>query len=145
MESRKVSSMELTITEFPFVAEIPKREKTKVAKIWDQFQELARVQKEHGIVISQTMASKMLNISSQRVGQFLDEGRLQFVEMDGIRFVTEKSIIEFAKMERKNGRPPGRIEEAAGKGNVALAQEAFRCAKEVLEEQKAERVKQSKK
>jgi len=136
--------MELTINEFPFVSEMPKREKSKVAKIWDQFQELSRLQKTHGILIPQAMAAKMLSVSPQRVWQFVEEGRLEFVEMNGIRFVTENSIVEFARVQRKEGRPPGRIVDAAEKGNVALLKESYRASRELLTEYREAASKSSK-
>ncbi len=97
--------------EFPAFAELPfdgrtKREKTKLAKVWDIFQDIRKIAAEKGMLVPQTFAAKVLGISSQRVWVLVDDGKLESVEFNGTRFITEKSLIEFAQLERKAGRPP---------------------------------------
>jgi len=96
---------EAAITEFDFVDKLPKREKSKVAKIWDQFKALSAAQEEHGILLPQVFVASMLGLSRQRVNFLCQEGRLVVVRIGDQPFVTENSTIEYAKSERKAGRP----------------------------------------
>lgn len=91
--------------EFPAFADLPKREKSKVAHVWDTFRELSRVTEEKGMLVPQTFVAKLLGISTQRVHQLVAEGRFETYEMNGIPLITENSIVAFAKLERKSGRP----------------------------------------
>lgn len=97
---------EAAVTEFPFVEAMPKREKSKLAKLWEHFQELKAIAAEKGVIIPQNYAADLLGVSRQRVHQLVNDGRLEAVEVRGIRFVTEASVMEWAKAERdKGGRP----------------------------------------
>jgi hypothetical protein len=93
------------LAEFPFVAELPKREKSKVATLWDAFQEASRIVEERGMCVPPIVAAKLLGVSKQRVGQIMDDGRLETVDVCGHRMILEDSLVEFCKSERKNGRP----------------------------------------
>ena len=96
---------EAEINEFPFVRELPKREKSKYARVWDTFRELSAIAKTEGMPIPQVYAAKALGICTQRVSQLANEGRLKVVMVGGTRFVTENSVVAYAKSERKAGRP----------------------------------------
>ena len=114
MKTTLATMFEAPATEFPFVAELPKREKSRLVKIWDQLQELSALMEEKGLLVPFPVAASLLEISHQRVQEICESGRLDRIEFRGHRYVTEKSIVEFAKCERKAGRPPGRgIEQAA--------------------------------
>jgi len=92
--------------DFPFVSELPKREKTKFRKIWDTFQALRALTAEKGTLVPSSLAAKILGVSRQRVDQLIQEGRLECHSVDGHNFISEASFVEFAKQERKTGRPP---------------------------------------
>ena len=94
------------VTEFPFVEALPKREKSKLSKLWDELKEVKRLADEKGVIVPQHMAAGLLGLSKQRIGQLIDDGRLEGILIHGTRFVTENSIREFAGTERKAGRPP---------------------------------------
>lgn len=94
------------VLEFPFVEELPKREKSKLVKIWDQFKALSDAQKEHGILLPAVFVASMLGVSRQRVHTLGQEGRLKVIRIGGQPFITEESTIEYARSERKSGRPP---------------------------------------
>jgi len=96
---------DIAVSEFPFVAELPKREKSKLLTKWDQFNELRAVMKEKGNLIPQILIANLLDVSRCRVGQIVDDGRLESVDVFGTRYVTENSFVEFCKLERKTGRP----------------------------------------
>jgi hypothetical protein len=93
--------------DFPFLAGVPKREKSRIGKLLDVVAELKAVQSEVGPVVCQRTVADILGVSVQRVGQFLDDGRLQGVQIGRGRFVVISSFEQFARMERKSGRPPG--------------------------------------
>jgi hypothetical protein len=91
--------------DFPFVEGMPKREKSRVAQLWDRLQELKAITDEKGAILPAGFASKLVGVSKQRVNDLMKAGRLERVEVDGHPFVTERSIVEYAKSERKAGRP----------------------------------------
>ena len=94
---------EAAVTEFPFVEVLPKREKSKLARLWDQFHEVRAAVKAHGAVFPQNYAAALLGVSPQRIHQLVNEGRLVTVQIGARPFVTEQAIIDFAKSERANG------------------------------------------
>lgn len=96
------------ISEFPFVKGLPKREKSRLAKLWDAVSELERLNKEHGALLTQTQVATMLGVSQQRVAQLMDAGRLQVVQVLNTRYVPASYLREFAKQSRPTGRPPGK-------------------------------------
>jgi hypothetical protein len=91
--------------EFPAFADMPKREKSKLAKVWETFQAMSKIVEEKGMLVPQTFAAKVLGISKQRVGVLADAGKIEAIEFNGTRFITEQSLIAHAKTERKAGRP----------------------------------------
>lgn len=96
---------EAEATEFPFMAEVPKSEKSKLAKVWDHFKAVSAVVEKKGMLVPQHLAAELLGVSRQRIWVLANEGRLEGIELGGIRYVTEDSVIAFAKLERKAGRP----------------------------------------
>lgn len=91
--------------DFPAFASLPKREKSKLQKVWDAFQELSRVTEQKGLLVNQSIAARVLDVSKQRVFELVRMGRLETHEFNGVPLVTENSILAFAKSERKAGRP----------------------------------------
>lgn len=97
----------IDIREFPFVEELPKREKSRVAKLWDVLEELKRIQDERGPVISQALAAEALAVSRQRVSDLVAEGKLESILVGEHRFVFLDAVKQRAQSEReKGGRPP---------------------------------------
>jgi hypothetical protein len=92
-------------TEFPFVEALPKREKSKVSKLWDHFAQVRELVAQKGMLVPQQFVGQLLGVSRQRVHQLVNEGRFEVVELQGHRYLTEKSVLAFAQEERKAGRP----------------------------------------
>lgn len=92
--------------EMPFMADLPKREKSRVGKLWDHFNEVRRQVAQVGMIVPQHLAADLLGLSRQRIFTLAEQGRLETVEIGGIRYLTERSVLAFAQSERKNGRPP---------------------------------------
>lgn len=100
--------MDTAVSEFPFVQEMPKREKSKLGKLWDEFRKLQAVARERGAFVPPGIAATLLGVSHQRVGELVKLGRFEAVYIDGRTFILEQSIIDYAESERKSGRPwPG--------------------------------------
>lgn len=91
--------------DFPFVAELPKRKQSRVLKAWDLIEAMRAVPDEKGLLIPMRIAAKVLGVSTQRVSQLVDAGKLEAVVIDEHPLVTEQSLIEWAKSEKKAGRP----------------------------------------
>lgn len=91
--------------DFPFVAELPKREKSRVAKLWDAFAEIKALVEAHGVLMPFNLAADLGGVSPQRISQLVHRGEFETVEVRGHRYITEDSFVTWAKSERKNGRP----------------------------------------
>jgi hypothetical protein len=111
------------VADFPFVAELPKREKGRIATLWDKFQEAREIIDREGVLVPPSFAAKVMNVSKQRVCQLMDSGRLKRVDFDGQSLVTENSIVEWAKAEHKGGRP---INPASARQIAKAASEIFK-------------------
>lgn len=93
------------VSEFPFVGELPKCEKSKVAKLWDRLEEMRGLVEKHGVPVPVALAAEMLGVGRQRVYDLIKSGRFIGIEWEGHVFVTEESVIEYAQSERRVGRP----------------------------------------
>jgi hypothetical protein len=96
---------EAAANDFPFVKELPRREKSTLARLWELVRQMNTVSKTEGQLIPLMLAAKCLGVSRSRIDQLILEGRVRRMDVDGHVFVTENSLVEFAKLERKNGRP----------------------------------------
>jgi hypothetical protein len=92
--------------EFPFVESLPKREKSKLRKVWDELEALRQVSAEKGQLLPVQFVVQLVGVSAQRVHQLMAAGTLERVEVNGRPFVTESSVLAWCKTERKAGRPP---------------------------------------
>lgn len=93
------------VLEMPFVAELPKREKSRLAKLWDHFTEVRALQREHGTLVPIKLAADLAGVSRQCIDEHIERGQLIRIEVHGHPFITENSFVEWAKSERKAGRP----------------------------------------
>lgn len=108
----------------PYMDGLPKREKSKLAKLWDHVREVKRITEEKGTLLPQHLVADILNLSKQRISQLIDDGRLEAVEVHGVRYVTAASVQSCAQVERVNGRHIKKIDnQALWKSSVASAQE----------------------
>ena len=114
-------------TDVPFVAQLPKSNQSKLVKLWNAFRHLYAIQEKHGFPVPRTAAAALLEVHPTRIDQFVADGRLESFDWNGHVYVTENSLVEFARVERKNGRPCHGITQAA---SSPLA--AYRLAKVVF-------------
>ena len=92
--------------EFPFVEALPKREKSKLVKLWDRVSDFRRVSAEEGGLVTVMVAGRLLDVTRSRVDQLCDEGHLRVVRFEDHVFISASSIEDYAKQEkRKAGRP----------------------------------------
>lgn len=117
---------EAFVGEFPFVADMPKRERSKVLDLWARFKEFAESCDEVGGAVPVMLAAKMLGISHQRVWELMKSGRLVQLSFEGHSFVSGDSMHRFAQSERKAGRPC-KIDRHA-----VTAKGAWEAAKEIV-------------
>jgi hypothetical protein len=98
--------MTTDVSEFPFVAELPKREKGRVRTLWDALDGFIDLVEQHGPPVGFTMAAKLLGLSRERIYQLADAKKFTVImSPDGRQVIGAKSLVEFAETERKNGRP----------------------------------------
>lgn len=113
--------------EFPFVeqlpklSELPKREQSKLQRVWDRFKALSAITEEKGMLVPVRLAAKILDVSRQRCDELITAGKLECIDVDGHRFVTESSVLAYATSERQAGRPPKVLTEAESKGVTRAA------------------------
>jgi len=106
MEAMMSSATARDLAEFPFMAELPKREKGKVAKLFDVLEEIGRVQSEKGGIVPQALVAEVLNVSRARVAELVDDGKLDSIRIGQHRFVFLESLWARCKAEKdKGGRP----------------------------------------
>jgi hypothetical protein len=91
--------------EMPFMLTLPKRERSKVRQVWDMLSDMCELQREAGPVLPIGIVADALGLTNQRVRDIIRDGRLRTVFMDGRHYVTEASLKDFARVERKSGRP----------------------------------------
>lgn len=93
-------------SEFPFVEALPKREKSKLVKLWDRVFEFGRISGREGGLVTVMVAARLLGLSRTRIDQLVAAGRLRVVPFEGHVFISCFSIEEYAKQEKsKGGRP----------------------------------------
>lgn len=112
-------------SEFPFVQELPKRERSKLANLWDVLKEARAATEHHGSLVPPSFAADLLGISRQRLHVLMEEGKLETVTFHGKRFVGENSLVAWAKAERQNGRPVSPTSQSF-KACIANARELLR-------------------
>jgi hypothetical protein len=93
------------MNEFPFVAELPKREKSKLRKVWDRLKDFQEFMQKEGECVPPVVAAGLLDVSRQRVHELIQEASLREVRFEGHPYVTVNSIVDHCKSERKAGRP----------------------------------------
>ena len=120
-----------TVTDFPSVVEMPKREKSKWRKLWDDFHELNAFQAEHGGLLPRTMAARLLDVHPTRIDQLIEDGRLVSKKFNGRVFVSENSFVAYGQSERKVGRPL-KVIDALKTDNAALWKLSKESSKEFL-------------
>jgi hypothetical protein len=92
-------------SEFPFVEAMPKREKSKLVRLWDMVFQMLDENSDQGMLLPVMTTAKLLNLSRTRIDELCAAGRLHRVVIDNHIFVGVKSIKAFADLERKTGRP----------------------------------------
>lgn len=94
------------VSEFHFVGDLPKREKTKVRRLFDVLDDLDNTVKVRGALVPQVMVAEILGVQRQRVSTLIAAGRLEAIDVGGYKQVFTESIREFARKEPlKPGRP----------------------------------------
>jgi hypothetical protein len=120
--------MNEAVLDFPFVQTLPKREKSRVAKLWDHLAEIRAIEREHGRLIPMQFCADLADVSKQRIFTLVEEGRLVRMDVNGHPHITANSFEEWAKSERKAGRP---LKVLATKKEIWKASE--RAAKALVE------------
>ncbi|MBU6402961.1 MAG: hypothetical protein KGS61_21785, partial [Verrucomicrobia bacterium] len=97
--------MDIRVSEFPFMAALPKREKCKIRSYIDLWREMDRLTKEKGALLPAPLCWRILHVSRQRLMQFIQEGRLEAYNIEGYWFIPDRAFTEFVMTARKTGRP----------------------------------------
>lgn len=96
----------IAMAEFPFVADLPKRKKSALRTALEELERFSQYQANHGTLVPVKFASRVLCVSTQRVYEMIQTGKLESVEFSGHPFVTQESVLKFCRSEKdKGGRP----------------------------------------
>lgn len=118
------------VTEFPFVDALPKRERKRVATVWERWEDCKLAMASKGTLIPATLAAALGDVHRSRIPQLCDAGKLERVVIEGHVFVTEASFLEWVRGERKTGRPFKAFPEGGFARVKAAARVAIDYAKE---------------
>jgi hypothetical protein len=91
--------------QFPFLAEVTPKTSTRVQRIVRAAKAIAEAVERNGSIIPREMVAGLVGLTRQRIHQLIESGDLVQVEIEGHAFVTEDSLVEWLKVERKAGRP----------------------------------------
>jgi hypothetical protein len=118
--------------DMPYLSDLPMREKSKVSKLWDHLAEVKAIVREKGMIVPQHMVADLFGVSKQRVAGMIDQGHLDVIEIGGVRYVTESSLVAYASAERsKGGRPRKSLDSRSlWKTSVAAAQDILKKTSE---------------
>jgi len=87
------------------MSELPKKEKGKLQSLWDHYSEVSKLVEHYGMLIPCSFAAQLAGVTKQRIHQLCDKDQLHAVHLNGLRFVTEASFLDWMRSEHKNGRP----------------------------------------
>lgn len=126
---------EAAILEFPFVEAPPtKKAQSRLSKAWDLLNRMREATAKEGALVPVILVAKCFDLSRTRIDEICRDGRLRRVEVDGHVFITEDSIVSFAKVERKNGRPLKLMDECDRVGtNRACWNAAVEAGREMMQ------------
>jgi hypothetical protein len=91
-----------TATDFPFVASLPKREKTRRQKLIDEYHAFCELNRGSP-PLTLSCAAEFLGVSPQRVWQLCESGRLKKITFLGRSFIKFDGIYELTTEDRKTG------------------------------------------
>ena len=89
-------------TDFPFVAEMPKGEKSRRQKLVEEYYAFRKLSVE-GPPFTFSCAASFLGVSRQRIYQLCESGRLERIEFLGKSFITCDGILAMQAELRKTG------------------------------------------
>jgi hypothetical protein len=82
----------------------PKDKKsTGVRGILEDVREFVRLTKLHGGLVPQSAVATILGVSRQRVHQLVQEGTFTHWTFYGMKWLSEKEVVSFAKLNRQQG------------------------------------------
>lgn len=107
--------------EFEFAKDTPVKERGRMGKVWDHFQAVKSAVNEKGMIVPQHLVADLFGFSRQRVNELVNLGRFETINIGGVRYITERSVIAFGREERKAGRPPNLPQTKREMWNIARA------------------------
>lgn len=71
--------------------------------VLDDVKEFMRLTKHHGGMLPVSACAIVLGVSRQRVHQLVDEGTFSVYEFYGMKWLLEKEVVPFARLNRRAG------------------------------------------
>jgi hypothetical protein len=96
--------------EFSFVESLPQAIAAEARTAMEAFKQVMAdyegAQKDHGLLVPITTVAESLGVTSQRVAELLDAGRMHGVVVTGRRWVVASSVVAYIQAgPRARGRP----------------------------------------
>lgn len=123
-----MDSLELS---FPFVEDLPKREKSR----WQKFRDAWATAKAKGPLIPLTLAAKLSDVSRQRLDELIAAGKLERVDLEGHVMITEDSLIAWLDAPDEKPGPKGPRVSKKGPNAPRTAKQLWKVSREWAEEQ----------
>ncbi len=84
--------------------DVPKEEKsTGVRGVMEDIRGFVRLTKLHGGLVPQSAVGTILGVSRQRVHQLVQEGTFSHWTFYGMKWLSQKEVVSFAKLNRQEG------------------------------------------
>lgn len=88
------------------VKQVAPKKASKIGRLLERLNEFRKFEAEYGELIPLPVAVGLLGVTKQRVYALIDEGRISSCVFEGHHYVTLDTVFDYAKSERKGGRPP---------------------------------------
>jgi hypothetical protein len=83
---------------------LPKNEKSSVLRgMMENVREFVRLTNLHGGLLPQSAVATVLGVSRQRVHQLVEEGTFSHWTFYGMKWLSQKEVVSFAKLNRQQG------------------------------------------
>jgi len=82
----------------------PKKENSSVLRgMMENVREFVRLTNLHGGLLPQSAVATVLGVSRQRVHQLVEEGTFSHWTFYGMKWLSQKEVVSFAKLNRQQG------------------------------------------
>jgi len=103
--------MEAAVAEFAFVEALPPAKQvdesglSKSERLHRKLTVIKDLMASKGVLVPVALVAEVFGLSRQRIHGICDQGHMEKVVIHGTSYITEESLLQYLKEERKAGRP----------------------------------------